>query len=149
MRPQDTIDFNIRCAWQRISRMYNNEAAKYGTTMATGFVLLNIDKEEGTPSTKLGPKMGMEARSLTRILKSMEDKGLIYRRADEMDKRKVRICLTDEGERQRIAARDTVLKFNHWVYENFPKEKLDTFFEVMERLNMVLETEDIYNNVKV
>ena len=32
--------------------------------MSIGYALLNIDKD-GTPSTKLGPKMGMEARSLT------------------------------------------------------------------------------------
>ena len=45
--------------------------------MATGFALLSIDPEKGTPSTSLGPKMGMEATSLSRTLKTMEEKGLI------------------------------------------------------------------------
>ena len=73
-----TIDYILRYTWQAVARMYNEEATKYGATMATGFALLSIDKEKGTPSTTLGPKMGMEATSLTRTLKSMEDKGLIY-----------------------------------------------------------------------
>jgi hypothetical protein len=34
--------------------MYNEEASKYDASMATGFALLSIDKEGGTPST--GPK---------------------------------------------------------------------------------------------
>jgi hypothetical protein len=33
-----------------VSRMYNEEASKYGATMATGFALLSMDKNIGTPS---------------------------------------------------------------------------------------------------
>ena len=60
---------------------------KYDATMSMGFVLLNINSEEGTPATKIAPLMGLEARSLTRLLKSMEEKKLIYREADKNDKR--------------------------------------------------------------
>ena len=56
-------------------KMYNEEAGKKQSTMATGFALISIDPEEGTPSTALGPKMGMEATSLSRTLKAMEEKG--------------------------------------------------------------------------
>ena len=59
-----TIDYILRATWQAVARMYNEEASNYGATMATGFALLSIDKENGTPSTTLGPKMGMEATSL-------------------------------------------------------------------------------------
>ena len=37
--------------------------------------------------------MGLEARSLTRMLKTMEEKKLIYREAGSVDKRSVRIFL--------------------------------------------------------
>ena len=72
-----TIDYALRATWQAVARMYNEEAKKFGATMAVGFTLLSIDPKTGTPSTSLGPKMGMEATSLSRILKSMEEKGLI------------------------------------------------------------------------
>ena len=49
-----TIDYVLRATWQAVSRMYNEEAAKYGATMATGFALLSMDKDKGTPSTSLG-----------------------------------------------------------------------------------------------
>jgi MarR family transcriptional regulator, organic hydroperoxide resistance regulator len=68
MKPEETIDFQIKIAWQSIGRLYNEVAAKYDSTWATGNVLLAIDVEQGTPSTALGPKMGMEATSLSRIL---------------------------------------------------------------------------------
>ena len=69
MKPEESIDFHIRWSWYNISRMYNMVASKFGGSMAIGYVLLNIDKE-GTPSTKLAPKMGMEPRSLTRMIKT-------------------------------------------------------------------------------
>ena len=93
MRPEETIDFHIRWAWYNISRMYNLKASEFGGSMATGYVLLNIDKE-GTPSTKLAPKMGMEPRSLTRMIKTLEENGLIEKKSDDFDKRLVKIFLT-------------------------------------------------------
>ncbi len=39
--------------------------------------------DDGTPATKIAPQMGLEPRSLTRLLKSMEDQKLIVRKADK------------------------------------------------------------------
>ena len=90
-----TIDHALRATWQAITKMYNEQAAQLDSTMATGFALLSIDPEEGTPSTALGPKMGMEATSLSRTLKSMEERGLIERKPNPADGRGVLIFLTD------------------------------------------------------
>ena len=68
-----TIDHFLRATWQAVSKMYNEEASRYGATMATGLALLSIDAEEGVPSTSLGPRMGMESTSLSRTLKTMEN----------------------------------------------------------------------------
>ncbi len=139
MKPEETIDFHIRWAWHKIARMYNSEAAKYGSTMAVGYLLLSIDLENGTPSTKLGPQMGMEARSLTRILKSMEEKKLIVKRTDKSDRRMVHIHLTDLGKEKREVAKTTVLNFNNLMYEKISKNRLNAFFDVMKKINQILD----------
>jgi DNA-binding MarR family transcriptional regulator len=146
VKPEETIDFPIRWAWYRIARMYNIEAAKYGTTMSVGYALLNIDAEEGTPSTKLGPKMGMEPRSLTRTLKSMEEAGLIKRIPDKKDKRMVRIFLTEMGREKRDQSKEAVLRFNYYVQEKLPKKKLQTFLEVANKINDILDNDGIFEN---
>ena len=61
-----TIDYVLRATWQAVSRIYNEEASKFDGSMAIGFALLSIDKEDGTPSTYISNRMGMEATSLTR-----------------------------------------------------------------------------------
>jgi DNA-binding MarR family transcriptional regulator len=101
MKREETVDYHIKSAWHAISRMYNQKAAQEDFTTAIGFVLININSKEGTPATKIAPLMGLEARSLTRMLKSMEEKGLIFKKPDPIDKRSVRIFLTPEGKRKK------------------------------------------------
>ena len=43
-----TIDYALRATWQSVARMYNEEAKKFGATMAVGFTLLSIDPKTGT-----------------------------------------------------------------------------------------------------
>ena len=143
-----TIDYVLRATWQAVARMYNEEAAKYDGTMATGFALLSLDKEDGTPSTTLGPKMGMEATSLTRTLKSMEDKGLIIRKKNPNDGRGVLIYLTEFGKEKRELSRTTVLKFNETIRQNISEEKLQHFMEVSEIINELIQEKNIFNQEK-
>jgi DNA-binding MarR family transcriptional regulator len=139
-----TIDYILRATWQAVSRMYNEEATKYGATMATGFTLLSMDKDKGTPSTALGPKMGMEASSLTRTLKNMEEKGLIVRKKNPFDGRGVLIYLTDFGKEKRALSKETVLKFNEAVRQNVSAEKLEHFMEVSEIINELIAEKKIF-----
>jgi MarR family transcriptional regulator, organic hydroperoxide resistance regulator len=147
MRREDTVDYNIKAAWHAIARMYNQQAIKHDITMSMGFVLLNINSEHGTPATKIAPLMGLEARSLTRLLKSMEEKGLVYREADSSDKRLVRIVLSKEGKRKKEKARETVLRFNEVVREQVDHSKLAVFFEVLQQISRIIEKENIYEKI--
>jgi DNA-binding MarR family transcriptional regulator len=139
-----TIDYVLRTTWLAVTKMYNEEAAKFESTMATGFALLSIDPEKGTPSTSLGPKMGMEATSLSRTLKMMEKRGLIIRKPNPEDGRGVLIFLTDFGKEKRAYSREKVLTFNDTIKNSISKEKLDNFYEVAEIINNMISNKNIY-----
>ena len=140
-----TIDYILRTTWLAVQKMYNEEAAKFESTMATGFTLLSIDPEKGTPSTALGPKMGMEATSLSRILKTMEAKGLIERKPNPEDGRGVIISLTEFGLEKRAYSREKVLTFNEAIRNNISEEKINSFYEVAEVINDMVSNKKIYN----
>jgi DNA-binding MarR family transcriptional regulator len=123
--------------------MYNLKASEYGGTMAIGYALLNIDKE-GTPSTKLGPKMGMEPRSMTRMIKSLEKNGLIIKKPDKKDKRMVKLFLTDSGNELRKKSRDVVIKFNEKIFETIDQKELETCFKVMKKINLLIDENHIF-----
>lgn len=138
-----TIDSVIKSTWQAIARMYNEEASKYGASMALGYALLNIDIE-GTPSTALAPKLGMEPTSLTRTLKTMEEKGLIYKKKNPKDGRGVNIYLTELGVEKRKLSKKTVLKFNDKLIETFTQQEIDTFIEMSQTIQELIHSKEIY-----
>lgn len=144
MKREETIDHHMKASWHAISRMYNQQAVKHDITTSIGFVLLNIHSEEGTPATKIAPMMGLESRSLTRMLKSMEKKGLIYKQPDLEDKRSVRIFLTSLGKEKKEISRITVLKFNTIVRERIDQKKMNIFFDVVSEINEIIDQGNIY-----
>lgn len=148
MKKEETVDYHIKSVWHAISRMYNQGASARGITASIGFVLLNIDIENGTPATKIAPMLGMEARSLTRMLKTLEDTGLIYRVQDKKDKRLVRIHLTEEGMEKRQFSRKAVIFFNQKVREKIPEDQLNVFFEVMNTINHTIEEHRVLEQIE-
>lgn len=141
---EKTIDYILRATWQAVSRMYNEEASKFDGSMAIGFALLSIDKEEGTPSTAISSRMGMEATSLTRTLKTLEEKGLIIRKKNPDDGRGVLIYLTNFGKQMRMQSKETVLKFNETVRKNISEEKFQNFMEVTDIINDLISEKKIF-----
>ncbi len=139
-----TIDYVLRTTWMSVVKMYNEQAAIQGSTMATGFALISIDPENGTPSTTLGPKMGMEATSLSRTLKIMEEKGLIIRKRNPEDGRSVLIYLTEFGQEMREFSKSVVKSFDQLVKTEIEPEKLKTFLEVAYKINDLVSTKNIF-----
>lgn len=141
---EKTIDYILRATWQAVSRMYNEEASKFEGSMAIGFALLSIDKENGTPSSFISNRMGMEPTSLTRTLKTLEEKGLITRKKNPDDGRGVLIYLTELGKEKRALSKETVLIFNETIKKNISAEKLNHFLEVTEVINDLITEKKIF-----
>ncbi len=136
---QRAIGLDIKVTWLAISRMYNNIAQQEGINTNIGFVLLHIDDKEGTPATKIAPLMGMESRSLTRMLAKMEEQGLIRREQDPSDGRMVRIFPTELGLKAKAKSKEVVIGFNKDLYDAIPRDKIQTFFEVIDQINEVIK----------
>lgn len=128
----EMVDFDIKVTWLAISKMYAPLAEMHGISLTMGLVLLIINAVKGTKATKIAPALGMEPRSLTRMLKKMEEDKLIERRPDPEDGRSVRVFFTEAGlEKQKIAIK-SVVEFNNTIRQRVPREKLASFFEVLE-----------------
>ena len=141
---QVTIEYALRTTWQLITNMYNEKAMEYDSTMTMGFILLSIDPE-GTPSTALGPKMGMEPTSLSRILNTMEERGYIERRPNPNDGRGVLIYLTEQGKEKRDLSKKTVLEFNNSILNHVDEVKMKHFFVVIDFIKAKVEKDELVN----
>ena len=137
MNASDTIDFQLRWGWSKLARLYSSMAEHNGISLSVGYALLSIEKD-GTPSTKLGPRMGMEKTSSSRLLNTLEAHGLIERRADDADRRVVRVHLTADGKKERDRARHAVRAFNQWMTDQLGPERVGRLLEDLQQLNINL-----------
>jgi MarR family transcriptional regulator, organic hydroperoxide resistance regulator len=135
---KEDIGFDVKVTWLAIARMFSPLASEHGITVTMGFALLNIS-HKGTPATKIAPLLGMEPRSLTRLIKKLEEDGFVYRQPDPEDKRSVRICLTQLGIEKKVIAQQQVEKFNTAVRATIKEKDLRTFFEVLEKIHLVIK----------
>lgn len=140
------IDQYLRFTWLALQKMYNEQASKFNSTMVTGFTLLSIDPKTGTPSTSLGPKMGIEPTSLSRTLKNLEDKGLIVRKPNPEDGRSVLIQLTPDGVEMRNVSKKVVLSFYDAVEDRISTKDLDTFYKVLATINAIATDKKVFEN---
>ena len=140
---EDTVDFHLRSTLFAMRRMYNLIAQENGITQGIGYALINIG-EDGIPATKIAPLMGMTSSSLSRLLKNMEDDGMIYRLPDKEDKRIVRIFLTDEGSKLRDKVEQVVLDFNNKLFKKLELKELQVF----EKVNNIIK-EQVKEEIKM
>jgi DNA-binding MarR family transcriptional regulator len=87
----------------------------------------------------------MEPTSLSRLLKSMEVKGLIYRKRESEDKRIVKIFLTEEGIAKKKLAKQTILNFNEKVLNYLDSADIERFISIINKIRECSQNE-IENN---
>ena len=130
----------IRSSWIELFKFYNDQASKEGGTLSMAFVLLTINEKYGTPVTKIAPRMNMEPNSLSRLLKSLEEKGFISKRKDLSDKRKVYICLTKSGLKLRDKASEKLFALEKIIKSKISNTELTSFFNVLDYISEILES---------
>ena len=134
MRPEETVDYFLKIVWQSVANKYNQIASGYGITQALGYMLINIH-EEGTAVSQLAALQGVKSTSLSRMLKNMEELGLVYRQTDPKDKRSVKIFLTDFGIEKKQVAKDVVRKFNEYLRDHTEEEERLQLTAILNKIN--------------
>ena len=133
MKAKETVGYQVKATWQSIVKMYNRLTSENDFSQAIGYVLVNV-KKEGIPVTKIAPLMGIEPTSLSRLLKTMEEKGLVYRKKDDVDRRVVKLFLTQKGFELKKISRKIVIDYNKMIREEISDEEMEVFFSVINRI---------------
>lgn len=136
MNDDNTIDYYLKAAWQSAANKYNQIAARFEITQATGYVLINIHKE-GAPVSQIANLLGVKTTSLSRILNNLETLGLIYRETNHADKRSVKVYLTELGMEKRELAKDVVRKFNAYLDEHIESEERLILIDTLKRISQL------------
>ena len=135
IRHQETIDYFLKIVWQTVANRYNQLVTEFGITQSIGYLLINIDEKKGTTVSQAAALLGLKSTSLSRMLRQLEEMGLIYRESNEGDKRSVKIYLTALGKEKRQLARGLVKQFNNYLNAHISESEKEALIKMLKKVN--------------
>jgi len=137
IKHQETIDYFLKIVWQTVANRYNALVADFGITQSIGYLLINIDEDEGTTVSQAAALLGLKSTSLSRMLNQLETTGLIYRESNKGDKRSVKIYLTPLGKEKRHLARVVAKQFNNYLNEHISEADKQYLTDLLKKINQL------------
>ncbi|KUP03911.1 MarR family transcriptional regulator [Bacillus coahuilensis m2-6] len=89
--------FTIYAASREMTKIYRPLLEELDLTYPQYLAMLALWEEDGLTVKKLGEKLFLDSGTLTPMLKRMEGNGLLSRKRDAEDERKVGVFLTEKG----------------------------------------------------
>ncbi len=103
----------------------------YVVTPVQWGLMVVLDSMQGQPIGALSEKMRIDAAALTGVIKRLEQSGLIERVHDRVDRRVVRISLSEKGQDIYRSLVPLVKTFNEQI---LPPEQRPAFFTQLETI---------------
>lgn len=113
------------------------EQFKLGSTRY--YALVHLDESPGLTLSELSRRLLCTKGNMTRILKSMEQDGLLERRVDPLDNRAVRHALTSQGTALLTNTRTAYRSFLEQRFSGLELYEIDSLDRILTRLNRRLE----------
>ena len=104
LRLDRQVCFSLYAASNLLNRLYHPVLAELGLTYPQYLVMLALWEESPQSVGTLGNKLYLDSGTLTPLLKRMEAAGLVTRKRDAEDQRRVFVALTPVGRALRKAA---------------------------------------------
>ena len=98
LKLKNQLCFPLYAASREILRKYTPILKNLNLTYTQYIVMMVMWEQKKLTVGDLGKQLYLDSGTLSPLLKSMEEKGLISRVRDKDDERVVRIAITDEGE---------------------------------------------------
>ena len=96
--------FALYSVTNKMIRLYRPLLSRIGLTYPQYLAMLVLWEAEPQSVGELGTKLGLDSGTLTPLLKRLENMGLLERRRDPSDERRVTIRLTQKGRELRTDA---------------------------------------------
>lgn len=99
LRFDGSIWTNIENALRAAEVVYHAETKALGLIVLEWYILRALYEDDGMMANQLAKAVGRQATSFTPILDKLEGKGFIQRKGHPLDRRSVKIYLTDKAKK--------------------------------------------------
>ncbi len=101
---------------------------------AQGRILYVLWQQDDIPIAELSERTGLAKSTLTSMLDRMESSGQICRMADSVDRRQIRIALTDRARSMNDRYQAVSERMSEIFYSGFTAEEITLFEGYLERI---------------
>ncbi len=112
-----------------------NMLSKAGVTEQQWRVLRVLDERGTLDPTEIADRSCLLLPSLTRILQTLEAKGMVARAPHPTDRRKQQISITETGRQLILDNLEESQQLNAWLRDEFGQEKLDALLDLLNELD--------------
>lgn len=112
---------------------------QHGVTASQAYTLLALPRKANLTMNALSEAMGLANSTMTRMIDNLVERGLVYRRPDDEDRRAVRVGLTDQGARLRHTLQAAQEEVFEAALEEIPKEERPVILRALEQVTNCLE----------
>ena len=112
------------------------------------FVMLEIierengNREQGVLASDIAKRLGITAPAVSKMLRSMEEKGYVERRVEEKDRRNTRVSITPDGKEAEQQVRRQMQEFITGVIERLGEERTKELIHLMNRYTEIMQEEN-------
>lgn len=129
----------FRTTYVKSQRFSEEFLRNYGLTPSQFVIMNTLQSEKELPMSDVSKVSACVNSNITSIVGRMEDKGLVVRRADTKDRRVVYLSITEEGRALYKKAKSQYNKSAKLIFGEFTLEELETFAEMLEKMNLNLD----------
>lgn len=126
---------------RKSQRYIGNALRKYEITAAEQPFFMALQHHDGATQEELTSIVCVDKAATARAVKSMEEKGLLFRVQDENDRRQNRVHLTERGKALISAVNGELQNFNRQLTLDIDPEQLELVREILLQMERNLEEE--------
>lgn len=113
--------------------------AFFGVTSSQGGTLLALPLKDTLRMNELSSAVGLDNSTMTRMVDQLVEKDLVFRQADEKDRRLVHIGLTSSGKKLHKELAEALANFYKDSLDEIPQEERVIIIQSLERLKDAIE----------
>jgi DNA-binding MarR family transcriptional regulator len=131
----------IRDTHQAFRKALQVRLAPFGINVSQWFYLRALFEQDGITQVELSERVGFDRATITSVLASMEQQGLVERTRNSSDRRKINVTLTPLARGLRARLLRAAADVNQVAAAGIAPEEVARALEVIDRMRMNLDEE--------
>lgn len=132
--PESSYGYNTRILHRAFDRLLQRHLAEHDIKNSHWYFLRILWEREGLTQRELSDETNLTEPSTVIMLNQMEQSGLIRKKKDPDDKRKLRISLTPKARRLEKRLLPIAIQLNEMAAAGISSDELETFIRVAGKM---------------